>query len=337
MPDVIGNFRPGSHRGQVTLADVARAAGVSTATASRALRRPETVSDQLRASVSVAAQTLGYIPNSAARALVQRRSGLIGIVAGTLDTPGMAPALIAVESRLTGAGWALLSCSGGSDRMTLDAVRSLIAHDAEAIVFLGVAIPAELEMVRGIGRLRCVSVDRADTAGVTVHAGVDLFGAGRLVAEYLRQLGHRRLAIVVESDSIIGTILTEGLAQLGTQPAVLTVGEGSLADGVLQWFAWADPPTAAICSSDAIALAVIHACASHQIHVPGRLSVVGFGDSALARCVTPTLTSVRVPAQGAGIAAAEYLLAHFEDHAPVANPLPVKLAVRASTGPRPKG
>jgi DNA-binding LacI/PurR family transcriptional regulator len=217
-------------------------------------------------------------------------------------------------------------------------VRSLIAHDAEAIVFLGVAIPAELESVRGIGRLRCVSVDRADTAGVTAHTGVDLFGAGRLIAEYLGQLGHRRLAIVAESDSIIGTILTEGLlAQLDTPPAILTVGEGSMADGILQWFALADPPTAAICSSDAIALAVIHACACHEIHVPDRMSIVGFGDSALARCVTPTLTSVRVPAQGAGIAAAEYLLAHFEDHAPVANPLPVKLAVRASTGPRPKG
>jgi LacI family transcriptional regulator len=190
-------------------------------------------------------------------------------------------------------------------------------------------------MVRGIARVRCVSVDRTDTAGVAAHTGVDLFGAGRLIVEYLGQLGHRRLAIVAESDSIIGTILTKGLAQLGTPAAILTMGEGSLADGVLQWFALADPPTAAICSSDAIALAVIHACACHEIDVPGRMSVVGFGDSALARCVTPTLTSVRVPARAAGIAAAEYLLAHFEDHAPVANPLPVKLAVRASTGPRP--
>jgi LacI family transcriptional regulator len=101
----------------------------------------------------------------------------------------------------------------------------------------------------------------------------------------------------------------------------------------LKWFTLPNSPTAVICSSDAIALAVMHACACHGIEVPGRLSVVGFGDSPLARCVTPMLTSVRIPARGAGIAAAEYLLARLEGRVAIHAELPVKLAVRASTGP----
>jgi LacI family transcriptional regulator len=77
----------------------------------------------------------------------------------------------------------------------------------------------------------------------------------------------------------------------------------------------------------------MHACAGHGIDVPGRLSVVGFGDSGLARWVSPTLTSVRIPARAAGIAAAEYLLARFAGRVVDLAELPVKLAIRGSTGP----
>ena len=323
-----------STRRQSTLADVAQIAGVSTASVSRALSRPEAVSDELKAKISVAARTAGYVPNSAARALVRRRSGLIGIVTGTLDAPGTALALSAFQSQLASAGWGLLWCHGGNDRRTLEAVQSLVSRDVEAIVLLGMAIPTELQGVRGIQRLPCISIDRTQAAGVAVHAGVDLAGSARLIAEYLRQLGHRRVAVVAEPDSIIGALLVEGLtAQLAAPLEILTLGEGSVADGVLQWSVLADPPTAAICSSDTVALAVIDACARHQIDVPGKMSVIGFGDSALARCTTPAMTSVRVPAHRAGIAAAEYLLALLEGGAPIADVLPVKIAVRASTGP----
>jgi LacI family transcriptional regulator len=311
---------------------------VSTASASRALSRPEAVSDELKAKISGAAKAVGYIPNSAARALVRRRSGLIGIVTGALDAPVTALALNAFQSQLASAGWGLLWSNGGNDRRTLEAVQSLVSRDVEAIVLLGIAIPAELEGVRGIRRLPCVSVDRAGAAGVTAHVGVDLAGSARLIAEYLGQLGHRRLAVVAEPDSIIGALLVEGLtAQLATPLEVLTLGASSVAEGVLQWSALADPPTAAICSSDMVALAVIDACARHRIDVPGKMSVIGFGDSALARFTTPAMTSVRVPAHRAGIAAAEYLLAHLAGGAPIADVLPVKIAVRASTGPRGSG
>jgi LacI family transcriptional regulator len=183
-------------------------------------------------------------------------------------------------------------------------------------------------------RLPCVSVDRSDA---TAHAGFDLARAGNLVAEYLGQLGHRHFAVVTESGSLIGALLVAALQPhrdpTGAAPGVLNIDDGPLAESLMKRVASLHPPTALICSSDAIALAVIHACAGQGIDVPGRMSVVGFGDSALARCVTPMLTSVRIPAIGAGTAAAEYLLARFAGGVAESNELPVKLAVRASTGP----
>jgi LacI family transcriptional regulator len=190
--------------------------------------------------------------------------------------------------------------------------------------------------VRGIQRLPCVSLDRTDAAGFTANAGLDLARAGKLIADYLGQLGHRRLAVIAETRSVVGALLVDGLrpdkVAAGFSLELLTTDE-PLAEGLSKWFAMPNSPTAAICGSDAIALAVMHACARHGIDVPGRISIMGFGDTPLARCVSPMLTSVRIPARGAGVAAAEYLLARLAGRAPHITELPIKLVVRASTGP----
>jgi LacI family transcriptional regulator len=335
----IGKRRPRPRGSQATLTDLARAAAVSTASASRALTRPEAVSDELRIRVSEAANTLGYVPNSAARALACRRSGSVGVVTGNLDDPGMTPALVALEARLTDAGWDLLLGSGGEDGTPLAGARTLVSRGVCALVFLGVGLPPELREVRGIRRLPCVSVDRTDRTGFTASAGLDLGRAGKLIADYLGQLGHRCMAVVAEPRSVISTLVVEALgadhALRGSPPEVMHLGDEPIAEGILRWLALPNSPTAAICVSDASALAVMHACACHGVDVPGRLSVVGFGDSPLARCVSPTLTSVRIPARAAGIAAAEYLLARFADRVPDLAEWPVKLAIRGSTGPPP--
>jgi LacI family transcriptional regulator len=337
----IGKRRPPPRGGQATLTDVARAAGVSTASASRALTRPEVVSDELRMRVCEAADTLGYVPNSAARALARRRSGSVGVVTGNLGEPGMAPALAALEARLTDAGWDLLLGAGsaGEGETPLAGTRALVSRGVGALVFLGVGLPSELREVRGILRLPCVSVDRTDRTGFAASAGLDLGRAGKLIADYLGQLGHRRMAVVTERRSVVSALLVEALggnkALDGSPVEVMHMGDEPIAERILRWLASPNSPTAAICVSDATALAVMHACTRHGIAVPGRLSVVGFGDSPLARCVSPTLTSVRIPARAAGIAAAEYLLARFAGRVPDLAEWPAKLVIRGSTGPPP--
>jgi LacI family transcriptional regulator len=333
----MGKRRPRPRSAQATLTDVARAAAVSTASVSRALTRPEAVSEELRIRVSEAVDTLGYVPNSAARALACRRSGSVGVVTGDLNDPGMASALAALDARLADAGWASLVVSGGKDATPLAGARALVSRGVGALVFLGVGLPTELREVHGIQRLPCVSVDRTDRSGFTASAGLDLGRAGKLIADYLGQLGHRCVAVVAEPRSVVGALVVDALraneALDGFPLEVMNVGDEPIAEGILRWLALPNSPTAAICVSDATALAVMHACACHGIDVPGRLSVVGFGDSSLARCVSPTLTSVRIPARAAGNAAAEYLLARFAGRVPDLAELPVKLAIRGSTGP----
>jgi LacI family transcriptional regulator len=287
--------------------------------------------------VSEAATLLGYVPNSAARALVRRRSGLIGVVTGDFAEPGLAPALAGLDARLTDAGWALLLGGSGTDATPLGGARALVGHGVEGLAFLGVGVPADLGLVRGIQRLPRVSVDRTDAAGFTANAGLDLARAAKLIADYLGHLGHRRLAVIAESRSVVGALLVDGLrpdkVPAGFSLQLLTIDDEPLAEGLSTWFAMPNSPTAAICGSDAIALAVMHACVRQGIDVPGRMSIVGFGDTPLARCVSPMLTSVRIPARGAGVAAAEYLLARLAGRASDITELPIKLVVRASTGP----
>ena len=249
----------------------------------------------------------------------------------------MAPALAALEAQLTEAGWDLLLCNGGKDATPLGGARALVSRGVGALVFMGVGLPTELCEVRGIQRLPCVSVDRTDHTGFTANAGLDLDRAGKLIADYLGQLGHRWMAVVTDPRSIIGALLVEAFRadkDLDRSPLeVMNIGDEPIAEGILRWLALPNSPTAVICASDATALAVMHACACRGIEIPGRLSVIGFGDSPLARCVSPALTSVRIPARTAGIAAAEYLLARFACRVPDLAELPVKLVIRGSTGP----
>ena len=321
---------------RVTLADVAVAAAVSTASASRALTRPEAVSEQLRTRVTGAADLLGYVANGAARALARRRSGCIGIIVGDLEEPGVAPALGALDERLAAAGWALLLRVGGEAANTLDSAAALLGRGVEGLVFIGVATPPGLAALRGMERVPCVSVDRGDDTGFVGGTGLNLARAGQLIADHLLQLGHRRLAVAAGSASAVGALLSEAAraecAGRGFELDVLSLNEDFAHDRIAAWLKLPNAPTALICGSDAVALAMMQVCMTLGIGLPHQMSIVGFGDTPLARCVWPKLSSLRIPAIAAGIAAAEHLLARFVGRTPDLTGCSAKLVVRGSTG-----
>jgi len=100
-----------------------------------------------------------------------------------------------------------------------------------------------------------------------------------------------------------------------------------------QWLDLPYPPSALVCGSDAAAAAALRECGTHGIAVPQRLSIIGFGDSELARHTRPTLSTLRLPAEEAGIAAADFLLATLRGEAFAAPKLRTKVVARESTGP----
>lgn len=322
--------------GTPTLRDVARASGASTASVSRALTRPELVSDALREPILSAARALGYVPNQAARTLSGRRSKLIGAVVNTLDDPLAAQAIDALTRRLAEDGIALVLAVAGDDpQASLQRLRELVARGVEAVALFGLAASPEPWRLRAVP---CVSIDRASAA--TDAVGFDRGRALALGARYLRELRHGRVGLVALGQAGAGSAVRDALGvtdlTVVDHAAEVDARDGSaLRDALQTLLALAEAPTAIVCGSDAAATAILHECQLQGIAVPGKLSVVGFGDTGLARQARPALTSIRVPAREVGIATADYLVAAIAGQTQAVRQVPVKLVARDSTGPAP--
>lgn len=308
-----------------TLHDVARAAGVSSASVSRALTRPELVSEAVHDRVKSAIRTLAYVPNAAAQALSGRRSRLVGAVVPTLDDPVMALALESLTRELAVGGVALiLSLAGDGAGASEQCVRGLVARGAEAIVFGAGATPVDPGSLFPQLKLPSASLDEAAANGASACSGFDRAKALALGARYLRQLGHTRIGLFAMGvDRWIGAVRS-ALAGTG-----IDIVGGS--DALDHWRTLPAPPTALICGSDAAAVALLHECSRREIAVPAQWSVIGFGDTELSRLVRPALTTLRVPAREAGRALARNLLALLEGRSEAPAELLAKLVARETT------
>lgn len=320
---------------QAILRDVARAAGVSTASASRALTRPELVSDAVRDRVRYAASTLGYLGNAAARALSTGRSGLVGLVAGELADPVCAEALKAAENSLSARGIGLLIRVASEGIPAEACARSLVARGVDGVLFVGVgAVPDDAAWCAG-RRVPGVSADRLIALGATrVAEGTGWERGLELVRRYLQQMGHRRIGVISEATQGArpelpgpdkAAVLRHRAASLLDVDAVRTTVRTLLTGGV----------TALVCASDIAAAAGLRECAALELTVPQRVSIVGWGNTGLARCLRPALTSVRVPGGESGEAAAECLYAAITGSDYRCPERSLKLVIRESSGPAP--
>ena len=329
-------------RGGATLRDVACAAGVSTATASRALARPEAVSDRLRDQVVRAATELGYVPNVAARALSAQRSGVIGVITGSLEDVFARRATQALSRRLDGEGYAVyLTTGNGGPDSTVRLAHRVLARGADALALIGVDLPEDPGALRQGGVLPPIACLDQPTPGGK-FAPFARAQALELAARFLGELGHRRLAMVAA-----GPGCRVGEIQDALSPADLTlIGLGSnggqepqhaqkeaLSEALKQWLGMPRRPSALVCGSDAAAAAALRECEAQGIAVPQQVSIIGFGDTELARQMRPALSTLRIPADEAGVAAADFLLATLRGEAFAVPKLGTKVVARESTGP----
>ena len=332
----MANITPGFRTATATLRDIARAAGVSTASASRALSGAGGVSAEFQARIVAAATRLGYRPNLAARALVSRRCGLVGVVAQTLADPLFAGIVAALERRLRGAGLGTLLAVGMDSPDPSEGIRTLLGRGAEAFVFIGAEPPTTEANVLDRAALPWVCVsDVAGAAPLVIDAGRRRGGA--LATQYLLALGHRRFAVITSRSGTrqgVATALAESGAALiaageagtesaGTRSAIRAVLDRDL------------PPTAVVCDSDVAALAALRECSLRGLAVPGAISIVGFGDWEFARHATPALTTLRVSGATLGTQAGGAVIAALRGEPIQPFEAPVKLVVRESTGAPP--
>ncbi len=318
----------------VSLNDVARAAGVSTASASRALARPELVSDALRTRVLQAASRLGYVGNAAARFLATRRSGLIGAVLGGEHDPVAAYMLQAAENTLSALGVGLLLRVACPEAPAAACARSLRARGVDGLLFIGVSPPAQMpDSNRAVPSVACGQPPSSAPGGADV---VTLEDRGlELACRYLQQLGHSRIGAIGRG----GAAGDEGASSTRDGVAVVAHLGGALHDSEPVRAAvrtLIDARTTAIVAcSDVAAAAVVRECRAQSRAVPDRMSVIGWGDTELARNIEPQLTSVRVPWRASGEAAAQYLVAAIAGRDFRWPELPLKLVIRESTGRAP--
>ncbi|UPY35608.1 substrate-binding domain-containing protein [Sediminicoccus sp. KRV36] len=331
---------PMRSRTRPRLVDIAAAAGVSLATASRSLAQPEIVSPETRARVRSAALRLGG-PHALDAARGIPGNGIAAIVP-TLDNPIFARALQAMQTVLTEAGHHLLVASSDYQPETeLAVLRGLLARGVDGVILVGAQRSADAwEALEGAGVpviLTWCDDARFDAVVVDNHA------AGRIAAEHLIGLGHRRLGVVCgalrHNDRQFARVegVRSALAAHGLDlPDWRVIEEGfSLAGGragCAALLALAEPPTAIVCGIDQLAVGCLIEAQSRQINVPGEISVVGIDNLEMAAHVSPALTTVHVPTARIGEAAAGLMLARLRgDACERLIELPVELVVRHSS------
>jgi LacI family repressor for deo operon, udp, cdd, tsx, nupC, and nupG len=331
----------------VHIAEVAKLAGVSTATVSRALSAPDKVNAKTRARVLEVVQAVGYTPNMAGRRLRAARSMTVLVVVPSLITPFFSELLLGVDQALSDRGYGLL-IGNLHDRKEKEArlVQLTLSGQADGVILLNgwMLRDAASSLADGGAPIVAVSIPLADAQAPAVL--VQEREGGKAVARHLLELGHRRFGYVTGPAGNFGERerwagFSAVLAEAGIATATIQRWPGDfhvetgLAAG-LAFLAMADRPTAVFAVSDMMAIGFIRAVHDAGLRVPEDVSVVGFDGIGFADYCEPPLTTVRQPREAMGRLAVELLLDLIEGGAtgpadPIA--LPVVFRPARSTAP----
>jgi len=329
----------------VTLADVARRAGVSASTASRALNGRGELSDRTRAAVADAARALQFQPSQLARSLRTSTTHTVGFVVPDVSSPFYAAALKGAQTTLHDAGYRtlLMDCEQSAER-EVEALQTLLAHRVDGLLVSTVGLDrAQFDEVTG-GRVPCVFFDSSivDTGDGSVildnYAGLDL------LVDHFVEHGHRRIGLLAGSPAETSgferrAAFEEAMARHA--PDVVNAGiagsEWSLNEGhraALELLGNEQPPTAIVASSVELALGAMRACRELGVRVPDDLALASFDDAYFAELLDPPLTAVAYQPRDVGEAAANLLVEAMRDDEPERRDLSfaVRLVVRRSCG-----
>jgi DNA-binding LacI/PurR family transcriptional regulator len=323
-------FRPSSGSARApTIFDVAALAGVSKSTVSNVVRGGDGVAGPTRERVLSAVERLGYRPNALARHLVRRRTNIVGVLVGDLANPFYAQMARGVERCAAARGYRVMFCNIEEDEHA--AVEALLEQQVAGFVFLALSGRPRIDH-----RVPIVFAGLREAWGDSVAVS-DRAGA-RLATEHLLGLGHRRIAYVTtravepRADRARRDGYRAALARAGVAP--LPVVRWEPGDGAAPPLG-PDPPTAAFCSNDLGAIALLEHCDRVGVRVPGDLSVVGFDNVALAGLARISLTTVAQPLDDLARLAVDMLASRLEGSArgaPRHVTAPATLVVRGSTG-----
>ena len=308
-------------RKTVGIKDVARAAGVSTATVSRALSNPDLLAEATRKAVLDAIRQTGYRVNHAARSLRRQRAGAVLVLVPNLGNPFFSQILAGLSASFAETDYAVLIADSAIHK---DIARTVLGYFADS------RIDGLISLDGGFSRDQLAALEASEAAGSIVFAcewidGMSLPSVrsdnatgARLAIRHLHDLGHRRIAHVTGPAGNVltqerreGVLAERARLHLPMRDDWIMRGDFSLQSGheaARRIVAMPERPTAVFCASDMVAIGLMSGLAQHGLRVPQDISVVGFDDIEIAAYSQPPLTTIRQDRHALGRRAAQRLL-----------------------------
>lgn|ERR1022692_187091 len=328
--------------GAAGIRDVAKLARVSTATVSRFLNRPETVSLHARGRIEAAVTATDYVRNAAARALSLRRSGTLGAIIPTIHNAIFAQGIEAAQKHLANRGYTLLfSTTEYEPRIEYEQARNMLEHGVDGLIFMGDNHSKALYELLSARRIPFVNAGVYDPTRPYSCVGFDNREAAFRATRHLLDLGHRELAMVAgvtrNNDRAARRVsgFRAALAERGLNPVGVLERHYDFAEArnaLRELLRYTPSPTAILGGNDVLALGVLFEAQARRIAVPRRLSIIGFDDLPIVQHQLPPLTTMHVPTEQMWQRACDIVLAAVEGYTqPCHQEIEVSLVVRGST------
>lgn len=306
-------------RHRATLSDVARQAGVSPVTVSRAIRHPEMVSEELRKRIDDAVLKLAYIPNHLASALASTRTQIVGVIVPSLTNGVFDDYLASIQDVLNPAGFQVLVLNVRYSEIEEErAIETLMGYHPEAMIVAGVDQTERSRQLLGNAGVPVVQTMDVTDDPIDLNIGLDHGAAGAAAVRFLHAQGHRKIAHLTARGDPRARRRHAGyqrqMDELGLSTTGLVAATPRISDvamgGTLFSEVLAQVPdvTAVFTCNDDLALGTLFECQRRGIRVPEDVAIIGFNDLDFAGAAVPPLTSVSIERREMGTWAARAIL-----------------------------
>lgn len=304
----------------VTIKDVAKAAGVSHTTVSRALRDNPAIASATTANIKKLANEMGYVPNHVARGLKMRRSGVLGVIVRRVDDPFFGEVIDGIEDVIRAAGYSLfLSASHNDPRKDREIIASMIEQRVDGVINCSTSLGTDSRQRLTKLGIPTVLVNNQATDDAEYAIYHDDTHGSCVLTQHLIDLGHTDIAYIGNTAAGLSNhqrqlgyqvALTE--ASMIVRPEYIATSRNGWPNGgseaVQQLLTTENRPTAIVCYNDLVAMGVIHHLTMNGLHIPEDCSVTGFDNIPLAAYLLPSLTTFDQPTFELGKKSAELLL-----------------------------
>lgn len=328
----------------VTVRLLAKKAGVSVATISRTLRKPETVAAPTRKRILKLIERHRFVPDGRAVTFSSKRTGIVGLIVPTISNSIYAEFTEAIQSTLQQAGLSLLIANANySPDTERGIIHKFIENRVEGVILTGYERDEALyELLRHYQIPFVVTWSTSPKRSIPAISFNNGDAATEAV-EKLIQLGHRRIGLICGVTNINDraaqrlnayrkVLAREHIAFDSSLVAEIPFEIEIAAQAATRLISGLNPPTAIFCANDIQAMGTLFACQRQNIRVPDDISIIGFDDLPGTRVVNPPLSSVHVPAKQMGEEAAKAIIAAAREDTPVrSQTLATKLVMREST------